>query len=108
MTYPETYNVSIWYLSKIHMNLSWLSSYNKHSSNVEETIIEDLGAGNYTIVITDNNGDMITEDVIINTNAPLLVTYSVTEPTCYYRENGRIDITDITGGSCHRPADLFP
>lgn len=64
----------------------------------EETIIENLSAGNYSIVITDNNGTMITENVTISTNAPLMATYDITNPTCYYRENGRIELTDITGG----------
>lgn len=57
-----------------------------------------LGGGLYYVVITDNNGCQQRDSVTINEPAPLIVSLSVTDITCFNANDGSIAST-VTGGT---------
>lgn len=59
---------------------------------------KELTAGNYTFVVTDNNGCLLSDSIIINQPNPLLLNEQITPVTCYGLSDGIIDITP-TGGT---------
>lgn len=65
----------------------------------EEERIEGLPQGNYTIKVTDSNGNM-TEKVVMVENFPSIDFDLVIDRdlNCFYRENGRVKVENITGG----------
>lgn len=69
-------------------------------SNGETTEdIENLLAGNYSVLVTDANGCTITDNVtLIEPAAPLALSTTVVDVDCYGNNTGSIDLT-IVGGS---------
>ncbi len=62
-------------------------------------MISNLGAGVYSVMVTDSLGCMTTSDVIItNLNAPVVTVASTTNPTCFNTSNGGAVLT-VTGGT---------
>jgi len=65
----------------------------------EEVTITNLSPGAYDITVTDATGTMETINVIIANSTSLSVAPSVFPPSCWNRENGRININNsIAGG----------
>jgi gliding motility-associated-like protein len=71
---------------------NWLSGQNTAT-------ISNLNAGNYSVTITDVLGCTLTNNVNVSQpNAPLNITNSVVDVTCYGLTNGAIN-TAVTGGT---------
>lgn len=67
-------------------------------SNMSTTTgIDSLIAGNYTVVVTDNNGCVESQSVEILPLNPIVVSYQVFEPTCIDNVDGQI-ATAVSGG----------
>ncbi len=60
--------------------------------------IKELTAGDYTFVVTDNNGCLLSDLINIDQPNPLLLNEQITPVTCYGLADGIIDITP-TGGT---------
>lgn len=61
--------------------------------------IDNLFSGNYTTVITDENACILNYNTVIEQpNAPLSITYLVTDVTCFDSINGSI-LANISGGT---------
>jgi gliding motility-associated-like protein len=66
----------------------------------ETTIVSDLPPGTYTVTITDANGDTASGNMIsIGESQSIIVNALITQPTCYDRSNGVIEILNISGGT---------
>jgi hypothetical protein len=63
----------------------------------EEVLISDLANGEYTIVVTDANGDTASTIVQIETGSSG-VTFDLNgiDPNCFYRENGQIELSNVS------------
>jgi gliding motility-associated-like protein len=73
--------------------------YTFNWSNGETTEdISGLGAGNYDITVTDNNGCQQTASFTITEPSPINISSSVTNLLCNGDADGAIDI-DVTGGT---------
>ncbi len=59
--------------------------------------VSNLGPGNYTITLTDNNGCIETGPVAITEPQELILSHTWTIATCPDSEDGSIDLT-VTGG----------
>ncbi len=74
-------------------------SYSWSTTPVQTTSsVTNLGPGNYTITVTDNNGCIETGQVAITEPQELILTQTWTIATCPDSEDGSINLT-ITGGS---------
>lgn len=72
--------------------------YNYLWSNMSTTTgIDSLTAGNYTVVVTDNNGCLVSQSVEILPVNPIAISYQVFEPTCIDNVDGQI-MTVVSGG----------
>jgi len=58
----------------------------------------NLGAGNYTVTVTDANGCQAVNTVTINENNPIVITATIEDATCFGSENGNI-LIDASGGT---------
>lgn len=75
-------------------------TYSWNTSPTQTTATaNNLCAGNYTVLITDNNGCMDTNNITITEPTPLLInTISVIDVQCNGHSNGSIQI-NVTGGT---------
>ena len=70
----------------------------KWSNGATTKTINGLGAGNYTVIVTDATGCSVESTVVVNAiNASIVVTPSVTDATCG-QKNGKV-VFDIVGGT---------
>ncbi|WP_271782727.1 T9SS type A sorting domain-containing protein [Aquimarina algiphila] len=60
--------------------------------------LENIVAGTYSVEITDLRGCSITEEVTVNVPEPLIITETLTVPTCYSGCDGVINIS-VQGGA---------
>ena len=67
------------------------------STDGERARIESLPMGNYTLMITDARGTTVNKNFTISSNKPVVVDATAFDPTCFYRRNGRIEVT-ASGG----------
>jgi hypothetical protein len=65
---------------------------------LNDSIAENLIAGNYKIVVTDNLGDKDTVDVSITQPSQIFVTVQLTDVICFGESTGKINIT-VSGGT---------
>ncbi|MFY0591611.1 PKD domain-containing protein [Roseivirga sp.] len=71
-------------------------SYNWSNGSTTEDL-SGLTAGNYTVVITDNNGCTITDTYAITDPPVLSITSTSTDITCFGADDGSIDISPVGG-----------
>jgi gliding motility-associated-like protein len=73
--------------------------YNIRWSDGKQTLNRTgMAPGNYEVVVTDANGCSIRENVIVLQPDPILVSFEVTDVSCYDGNDGQISL-DITGGN---------
>ena len=60
--------------------------------------ISNLSTGLYTVTITNDNGCVITDSVLISEPNPISISYSSNNVTTCQGNNGSIDMT-VTGGT---------
>ncbi len=58
-----------------------------------------LAPGNYTVKIEDDNGDTFSENITIEDNPPLTVSFEKRQPTCFNGKNGRISAIPSGGNA---------
>ena len=58
----------------------------------------NLGAGEYTVVITDGNGDTFNESYVVLEPAPIQISTEITNPVCSYTTDGSI-AANVSGGN---------
>lgn len=74
-------------------------TYNWSNGSNEDSAI-NLIAGNYSVLVTDQNGCSETTSIVINEPMQSLgATFIVTEVDCFGNQNGGIDVTPIGGTS---------
>ena len=77
-----------------NLSISW-----DHDATEDGEIIDNLGAGNYTVTVTDENECAETESFTITEPEELLITdFIETDLLCYGDESGSITI-DVDGGA---------
>ena len=64
----------------------------------EDFKIEDLPRGTYTIEVIDSNGNRASRNVIVDEGIAIDFDFVLRDPSCFYRENGRIEVINVTGG----------
>lgn len=69
--------------------------WNDGNSNQDRS---NLSAGEYTVVITDGNGDTFEESYVLVEPAPIQISTEITQPQCFDFTTGSIDPT-VTGGT---------
>ena len=69
-------------------------------ADCETTTVDNLAPGNYTVILTDANNVVRTEIITISTNSdfPFILTLDGTNPSCFDRTNGIVNVVDIEGG----------
>ncbi len=69
-------------------------------NDCETITVDNLGPDNYTVTLIDANNTVINEIITISTNSdfPFVLTLDGTNPTCFDRDNGSIDVVNIEGG----------
>ena len=72
-------------------------SYEWNDGNTDQNRT-NLGAGEYTVVITDGNGDTFEESYVLLEPAPIQISTEVTNPTCYNINDGLIS-ANVSGGN---------
>ncbi|NRA12884.1 MAG: gliding motility-associated C-terminal domain-containing protein [Crocinitomicaceae bacterium] len=61
--------------------------------------ISNLLEGNYSVVVTDDHGCTVTDNLtLVEPTAPLAVTTVITDVDCYGNNSGTVDLT-VTGGT---------
>ncbi len=60
--------------------------------------LTDLSAGTYSVVITDDNGCSVTEDIVVSEPATLSASGVATNVSCNGGSNGTVNLT-VTGGT---------
>jgi gliding motility-associated-like protein len=78
-----------------------LGGYTYSWSSTGSTVdsVSGVGAGTYTVTITDANGCSITASgTVLQTGSPLIISAVVTNVTCNNDSNGAIDL-NVSGGS---------
>ncbi len=72
----------------------------QYNWNTGDTLanIEDLTAGTYTFLITDNNGCNFTDSIEVTQPEPLVLNEIITDVTCFGLSDGSVDISP-TGGT---------
>ncbi len=66
--------------------------------NTDSNLINNLSAGTYNVVITDDNNCTISSSLIVNEPAALNINLNPTDVSCFGGSDGEIDAT-ITGGT---------
>ncbi|MBP1668629.1 MAG: C-terminal target protein, partial [Bacteroidetes bacterium] len=69
-----------------------------HDPGLTLPVATDLPAGSYTVTIIDADNDSAWITGVVTQPQPLVITDSITKPTCYNASDGAIDIT-VTGGT---------
>lgn len=69
------------------------------SNGGTDSDIENLTAGNYTFVVTDFNGCIISDSMTVTQPDPLTLNELITPVTCYGLSDGIIDISPLGGTS---------
>ena len=59
--------------------------------------VNNLSAGSYTVVVTDNEGCSSDSTFVVNGATPLTTTSTVTDVTCNGLNDGAVDVTITTG-----------
>jgi hypothetical protein len=72
-------------------------SYEWNDGNTDQNRT-NLGAGEYTVVITDGNGDTFEESYVLLEPAPIQISTEVTNPTCSNINDGLIS-ANVSGGN---------
>ena len=72
-------------------------SYN-WSTSAKTTSIDSLGAGSYSVTITDNNGCLMNKVLQVTSSVPMLATSTVQNTSCKEVSNGSISLT-VSGGT---------
>lgn len=70
--------------------------YNWSNGQTTEDV-DSLGAGNYSVIMTDANGCVITNSFSITELAPIVLTQTMTIPLCFGDLNGGIDLSSGGG-----------
>lgn len=70
--------------------------YTWSNSTTNEDLL-NVGAGNYSVIVTDNNLCTATANTVITQPPALSHTYTTTSPLCYGLSTGSIDVT-LSGG----------
>jgi len=60
--------------------------------------LHNIGAGSYTVTITDANGCLTISTYVVEEPEPLVLTLDVRDVRCYAENSGSIDLT-VTGGT---------
>jgi gliding motility-associated-like protein len=83
----------------IDLTVSGIGPFSFLWSNGETTEdISNLSAGNYTVTVTDNNGDITTETYTLTEPDAITLSNITSQPVvCFGQNNGSIDVT-ISGG----------
>jgi gliding motility-associated-like protein len=68
------------------------------STGETTSAINEVGAGTYSVTVTDANGCTAVSTITLNQPETLTATAQATEPTCGDSDNGSIDLT-VTGGT---------
>ncbi|MBW6489676.1 MAG: gliding motility-associated C-terminal domain-containing protein [Lentimicrobium sp.] len=74
-------------------------TYNLDGNTNDTGLFEDLAAGTYTYIISDDAGCEITDEITIDEPEAILATVTTTDVDCYGAANGIIEITNPVGGS---------
>ncbi len=72
-------------------------SYLWNDGQTEQTA-SSLGAGDYTVTITDANGCEAVNTVTINENNPIVINAIIEDANCFGSEDGNI-LVDVSGGT---------
>ncbi len=72
-------------------------TYNWSTGNTGSSV-SGLGAGTYSVTVTDGNGCVYVSDVTIEDASPVSYTYSLSNVTCNGANDGFIDV-NVTGGT---------
>lgn len=86
---------------EIELNVSGATApYSYTWSNGQSTtnILSNMGAGNYSVVITDDTGCDTTIQFTLAYTTNLTVNSNITEPDCAGQDNGEIEVT-VSGAS---------
>ncbi len=59
---------------------------------------DELGAQWYTISITDANGCMAVDSLLIEEFNPINASFNIAEPTCFEGVDGQIEVESVNGG----------
>ncbi len=76
-------------------NYSWQNSVNLFSEN--NTTLTDIPADNYQVTLTDDRGCVFVENINVTQPAPLLLSNTFINVSCYGGDNGSINLT-VSGG----------
>ena len=76
-------------------NVTWTGP-DGFSSNDED--ISALGNGTYTLVVEDDNGCIVNQNVDVTVPDPIVIDGLVTDASCFGNSDGSIDIT-VSGGT---------
>jgi gliding motility-associated-like protein len=68
------------------------------STGVTEAEINNLAAGIYTLILTDNLGCVMTQNFELTAPEPIEATVVFSNPTCEGLTTGEIEIVSVTGG----------
>ncbi|MBP7822109.1 MAG: proprotein convertase P-domain-containing protein, partial [Saprospiraceae bacterium] len=72
--------------------------YNYFWSNGQtDDHLQNIGAGSYTVTVTDNNDCSLERQIEIADPPPLSASYNITDPTCYNKKNAKIEILPLGG-----------
>ena len=64
----------------------------------EELSLDNLPSGTYTITVTSNTGQMMSEQIILTENFPIIFFSDIIDPTCFNKQNGEIMLSSLQGG----------
>lgn len=78
-------------------NISWTGD--GPINNPNGTNISNLIAGEYVVLVSDDNGCIATELFEVTENSEILVSVDITNVNCQSDTNGEITVTDTAGGS---------
>jgi gliding motility-associated-like protein len=67
-------------------------------SEGEEFKLENLPSDTYSITVTSSSGQMVSRQIILTDNFPIIFFSDVTDPTCFNKQNGEIVLSSLQGG----------
>lgn len=68
------------------------------SNNATTQNLSNVTAGNYTVTMTDGNGNTVTQSFSVGTDPAPTLAYTTTPPACLGGANGSIDVS-VSGGA---------